>query len=340
MSWPQGRMAPHLVWPLTGGRGTVVAVVDTGVSRVSPSLAGAVRSGRDVVTGGPATDDCLGRGTALAGIVAARPTPGTAMAGMAPESEVLPIRVVDPAGRVPPDALADGIRAAAAERATVILVGAGVPIDSAGLRAAVAEAVAADSLIVAVATTGDDGSEVSYPAAYPQVLAVTGVNVDGAPIAAGDPSQAGGRQGSVDLAAPAAGGYSIGPAGPGHYRVGGPAVAAAYVAGTAALVRSYHPGLGWSQVRDRLLATAEPPPARYAGALGAGTVDPYAAVSGVVARPSSPPTLRGAAVVLPGPPNTDPAIRIAGIAGSMLLAVAAATAAVALTLRSARRRRR
>ncbi|WP_158603541.1 S8 family serine peptidase [Micromonospora radicis] len=317
-------MAPQLVWPLTQGQEVVVAIVDTGVSRAAPALAGAVRPGRDVLTGAPATDDCLGRGTALAGIVAARPALGSEMAGMAPAATVLPIRVVDANGRIPPGALAAGIRAAAAERATVILVGTGTSTDSGDLRAAVDAAVAADSLVVAAVTGADESARATYPAAYPQVLAVAAVGADGLPAGTDE----------VDLTAPAAGGHSIGPAGAGHYRVGGAAVAAAYVAGTAALVRSYHPGLRWSQVRDRLVSTAEP-----VVSSDVGTVDAYAAVSGVASAARSVPPPQAQPVRLPAPPGTDPAIRIAALAGSVLLGGAVVLAALVLTLRSARRRR-
>jgi membrane-anchored mycosin MYCP len=319
-SWPQSRMAPHLVSSLTGGGGTVVAVVDTGVSGRAPALAGAVRPGLDVVSGGPAGTDCLGRGTALAGIIAARPLAGTEMAGMAPQATILPVRVVDTGARVSPEALAEGIGFAVQQKAPVILVGTGVTEDSPGLRAAVRAAADANSLIVAGFAGTDPQSAVSYPAGYPQVLSVTDS----------------GAVPGADLSVPVDGAYSLGPAGSGHYRVGGPAVAAAYVAGTAALLRTYRPQLHWTQVRDRLVSTAEPP---AAGTAGAGILDPYAAVAGLSTRRPAAAAPAGAAVTLPLPPPGDPAVRAAGIAGSVLLAVAAGLAALVVTVRSARRRR-
>jgi hypothetical protein len=171
------QLAPYLVWPLSRGAGVTVAVLDSGVG-TPPSLAGAVGDGRDVVSGGPAEGDCLGRGTALAGLVAGRPQPGTGVVGMAPDARVLPIRITDQNARVPPEALAEGIRAATSLGAQVILLGTGTPVDSAGLRAAVAAATAHDVLIIAPVNTRPDNSTgepvVWYPAAYPQVLAVAG----------------------------------------------------------------------------------------------------------------------------------------------------------------------
>jgi membrane-anchored mycosin MYCP len=205
----------------------------------------------------------------------------------------------------------------------VILVGTGVAEDSLELRSAVLRAAQADSLIVAAATTtGTIGAQrtVTYPAAYPNVLPVT--------------DTASGPQGT--LSAPVLGAYSIGPSGDGHYRVDGPGVAAAYVAGAAALLRCYRPRLYWAQIRDRLLATAQPGPG---GAAGAGVLDPYSAVADLAARrPVAPP--EAAAVSIPGPAPADPAVRAAALAGSGLLATAAALAALAVGVRALRRRQR
>jgi hypothetical protein len=313
--WPVAQLAPYQAWPLSRGAGITVAVVDSGVG-TPPSLAGAVGDGRDVVSGGTPNGDCLGRGTALAGLVAGRPQIGTGVVGMAPDARVLPVRITDQNAHVPPDALSDGIQAATSLGADVILVGTGTPVDSAALRAAVASATAHDVLIVAPVNTGKANSTsepvVWYPAAYPQVLAVAGADRTGAPIgqiAAGV---------GVDLYAP---GLGIAPiAGTGHYQVAGSAVAAAYVAGAAALVRASHPRLSQAQVADRLTLTA----VRTVPPDGSGRVDPYAAVADLapeqVRRTAD---ARSDAITLPGTPRPDPAV-------SRALWVSAAAVVIAL----------
>ena len=130
------------------------------------------------------------------------------------------------------------------------------------------------------------------------------------------------------------------PVGPGHYRVAGVPVAAAYVAGAAALVRSYHPELSAEQVRQRLERSAERPanPA-LADATGAGMVDPYAAVTGTrlgetAANPVVPPPAR-----LPAARALAPS-RAIGLAVTAAVLVAAALAfAAVVTVRLGRRRR-
>ncbi|MGH3664000.1 MAG: S8 family serine peptidase [Micromonosporaceae bacterium] len=316
--WPVARMAPHLAWPVSRGDGVTVAVVDSGVGK-PPGLEGAVQRGRDVVSGGRADDDCAGRGTALAGIVAARPVGRRGVVGIAPEASVLPIRIIDGDGQVPPKAIAKGIQAATKLGADVILVGTAAETDDAGLRGAVAKAVADDVLVVAPVAERDQGP--GFPAGYEQVLSVGGVDPDGQPTETHQP----------DLYAPGYGIVAVG--GAGHYEVSGPSVAAGYVAGAAALVRAYHPDLDEAEVRERLTLTA-----MRTGAEDPGAVDPPAAVSDLdPGRTNRTPEPRGGALTLPDGPGSDPAVpRSLWYGGSVLLATLTVLAVVAV-LRSRRR---
>ncbi|MCM4084249.1 S8 family serine peptidase [Paractinoplanes hotanensis] len=320
--WAVRRVAPQAVWPLTRGAGVLVAVVDTGVSATAGALAGAVRRGADVAGPGTGDRDCAGRGTALAGIVAARPMAGSGFVGVAPAATVFPVRIVDGRGKVGTNAIARGIRKATEAGADVILVGTGTAHPDDTLRSAVRAAVERDVVVVA-SVSDDEPVGVAqrpapwYPAADEDVLAVGGVGTDGAPTEA-SPAEAG-----VDLLAPAAGAVSIGPSGTGHYTVGGPAVAAAHVAGAAVLVRAYHPQLTQAEVRRRLELTAEHP--RGGGpapGVGYGTLDLYEAVAalqlGEEPLPGTPPPM----TIMAEPPRPDPAV-----AASVFVAVATVTAA-------------
>ncbi|WP_241386069.1 type VII secretion-associated serine protease mycosin [Rhodococcus sp. CH91] len=78
------------VWPVTRGAGQVVAVIDTGV-HPHPRLPIPVPGG-DYVSTGDGTDDCDAHGTLVAGLIAARPTPGSGFAGGAPDVGLIAIR--------------------------------------------------------------------------------------------------------------------------------------------------------------------------------------------------------------------------------------------------------
>lgn len=321
-------MAPFSVRHLTAGAGVTVAVVDTGVSRNGSGLDDAVAPGDDVVAHGRADSDCFGRGTALAAIVAARPVDSSALVGVAPAARILPVRIVDGEAKVPPGALAAGIRVAVHGGADVILIGVGGPADAA-TRGAIDEAAASDVLVVAAVAnenSGTDGARVApwYPASDPRVLAVGGVN------ASGSPTETVSRAAGRDLVAPGTDVLSEGPVGPGNYRLGGAAAAAAYAAGAAALVRAYRPQLTASQVRDRLKATAAP----------GGELDVYFAVTGVDPHPAGKvQALQQLPLAMPAKPRTPVATILAvTVAGGVLVSFLAGWT-VATSVRQARRRR-
>ncbi|MCE0768741.1 S8 family serine peptidase, partial [Pseudonocardia kujensis] len=82
------------VHALADGSGVRVAVIDTGVAPHPrlPRLTG----GGDYLTGGDGLTDCDGHGTAVAGLLAAAPSPDDDVVGVAPGVEVLAIRQASP----------------------------------------------------------------------------------------------------------------------------------------------------------------------------------------------------------------------------------------------------
>lgn len=256
------------------GAGVVVAVVDSGVEARNRHLTAAVTAGVDLVAGGDGRRDADGHGTAVAGIVAARPLPGSAVVGLAPAATVLPVRVYDersgPDG-VRTDRIAAGLRWAVAHGADVVNVSLSSSADDPELRAAVAQAVGAGVLVVASAGNGDDARTARYPAAYPGVLGVVATD------AAGRPAQ---PAPAADVAAPGAGVVTTFHA-VGDCALGGPpqsSWATAYVSATAALVAQRFPGEGAEEWARRIVASATPtgggvPNLAPAAALSAGRTD-------------------------------------------------------------------
>lgn len=335
--WGTRRLAPDAVWPLSRGKGAVVAIVDSGISARPPALAGAVTTGADLTGGAAPERDCRGRGTLLAGLVAGRPQPGSAATGLAPDALVMPIKVVTDDGTVLSRSVVRGIRQAVDRGASVILVTAGPVPDSADLRRAVAAAAAEDVLVVAsVGNAKENGaSPVWYPAGYPDVIAVGGVNQAGTPVQRLAPGQ------RVDLVAPGSQVYGPAPIGSGNYQVGGPSPAAAQVAGAAALIRSRYPRSTAPEVRRRLLATARPPAAGAdrAGPLGAGSLDLYAAVAALDVTPQKT-TGQQRPLRLPTAPAESPRVRWAAATGAGALFSAVLVFTAASVVRFGRKRRR
>ncbi|QIV85267.1 type VII secretion-associated serine protease mycosin [Mycolicibacterium frederiksbergense] len=112
--------------------------------------------------------------------------------------------------------------------------------------------------------------------------------------------------------------------------VSGTSYAAAYVSGVAALVRSRFPELSAEQVVRRLTSTARGADRSPSSLVGAGTIDPVAALTWDVPGPGSPaePTRPVAAPPEPAPQNSTP--RTVAYIGTGVLALAAiVTAAIA-----------
>jgi subtilisin family serine protease len=218
-------------------------------------------------------------------------------------------------------AISDGIEWAIAHGASVINISAGGR-PGVDLKRAVDDALAAN--IVVVASAGNDsGGPLEYPAAYPGVVAVTGIDREGniAAISSIGP-------GAV-IAAPAVDIYSI-TFHNGYSTASGTSDAAAIVSGVAALIRSKYPKLSARDVIHRLVTTADDrgPPGRD-DQYGYGIVDPVKALTADVPllSPTATPTTPQAAPQPSGNSTDRTPIVLIGLGA--LLIVLLITAAVA-----------
>ncbi|WP_319459749.1 type VII secretion-associated serine protease mycosin [Micromonospora sp. RTP1Z1] len=279
--WPQQGYAPDRLTPLATGAGLVVAVVDSGVDRRHPQLAGRVLDGADFLDpGGDGTRDCAGHGTGVASIIAASPRAGVAFRGLAPGARILPVRVSEQqvvdgreSGRTVGAAdFARAIRWAVDHDADVLNLSVVLYADSPAVRSAIAYVVHRDVVVVAaVGNLHDSGDPRPYPAAYDGVLGVGAIGADGARSSF---SQTGPY---VDLVAPG-GDVLMAAPGQGHHRAEGTSYAAPFVAATAALLRQYRPELTATEVARRIVDSTDPAPGRDDG-YGTGVLNPYRAVT-------------------------------------------------------------
>ncbi|MBB4934111.1 subtilisin family serine protease [Lipingzhangella halophila] len=237
-------------WERNRGSGATVAVLDTGVDGSHPDLKDQVTSSDDV-TGQdlePGDDGYGEHGTGLAGIIAAsghgREHTGGVM-GVAPEAEILSVRVaadedLGAGDSIADDALQRGIDHAVEEGAVVITL----PADAGsgdGEREAVERAVRSGVLVVAPGESALAGHEnVLGVGAVDDDLRPTGDNGDG-----------------VALRAPGNDVPTLAPDNA-YARLNGGAPAAAFVAGAAALIRAENPQLLPGQVTDALVNSAQP----------------------------------------------------------------------------------
>jgi type VII secretion-associated serine protease mycosin len=323
--WAQQRLDFTRVWNLTRGNGVTVAVVDSGVDANHVQLAGHVTS---VDVTHTMTRDCIGHGTAVAGIIAAqdRRSRNVPFVGVAPGVHLISVKFTnqDHTDGADPN-LPRAIRAAVNYKAKVINVSVTSP-DTGALRSAVRYAQAHDAVVVAAAgnvTDQDKGTTgPAYPAAYPDVVGVGSLSPDGSVADSSNTTT------KVSVSAP---GKEVATTWPGGYAPAeeGTSFAAAYVSGTAALVRAYHPALDYKQVKNRLEATAD---GSSGAGSGAGMINPVQAVTALLPGegPNAGPTAAGSGhairVAYRRPPDRQTrsvALLVTGVAlGASALAVA------------------
>jgi subtilisin family serine protease len=299
--WAPRRIKAHEAWDLTTGSAqVVVAVVDSGIDLTHPEFAGRLLPGFDYVQWDNQPQDEYGHGTHAAGIIAASGDNGAGVAGLGWHVKILPLRVLDRDGSGTASNVASAISNAANQHADVI----NLSLALSGPNETVLNAIlfARGNGVALVAAAGNDTlpgqapAPVRYPARYAEVIAVAASThwEDWATYSNGGPE--------VDFAAP--GGefsdqiLSTGLNG-GTALLYGTSMAAAYVSGVVALLRSQTPDLTQSEIEQTLRATADKIGSYpYSGGrndrLGYGRVQAAAAV-----RLSTPPTL----VVTPGAPS-------------------------------------
>jgi subtilisin family serine protease len=286
--WGLAQIHAAPAWKVTEGRGVTVAVIDSGVDAAHPDFQGRVLHGVDLLDPhGNADTDKDGHGTGIASIIAAGRHNG-GMVGVAPQSRILPIRIID-GSSANLNVMPEAIDLAVARGAAVISISIGLiaPVEpaneAAGLmddvQAAIDRALARG--VVTIAGAGNNGAPwCSDPAALRHVVCVGGVDENRqhdwyshfdvaqratlvvAPVAANLPLHPG------TLVAVPGGGYG---------NQAGTSFATPFVSGIAALLAAR--GLHGQQLIDRLLSTcSDLGPAGRDAVFGYGEVDAAAAL--------------------------------------------------------------
>lgn len=160
-------------WNITRGSEKItVAVVDTGVDLDHPDLTENLVDGYNVIEPEQLPDDDVGHGSHVAGVISATVDNVEGVAGMSWFNQVMPIKVLDETGAGSTYNVAQGIIWATDHGAKVINMSLGNYVDAEFLHDAIRYAYERD--VVLIAATGNDNTDKpGYPAAYPEVFAVS-----------------------------------------------------------------------------------------------------------------------------------------------------------------------
>ena len=256
------------------GKSITVAVINSEIDAKHPDLDGAVVKSFDALAG---SDTPHPHGTSIAGAIAAH---GKLM-GIAPGVQILAVHAFDDsAGEAKGTSFAidKGLQWAADNNARVVNMSFAGPADPM-LARMLAAAYAKGIVLVAAAGNGGPQSEPLYPAADPDVIAVTATDNAEHVFALAN------RGRYIAVAAPGVDILALAP-GNAYALTSGTSIAAAHVSGIAALLLERNPALKPSDIRSILIATAKPigPPVPDSP-LGAGVVNAYRAVSFIDRKP-------------------------------------------------------
>ena len=249
--WGMRDVGAEAAWQVSRGAGVVVAVMDSGVDTSHPDLAGQTLPQIDAVNDG-LTGYADSHGTHVAGVIAAS-LDGGGVAGLANSVKVLPIRIADARGYMDTESIVSGIYDAVEAGAKVINMSYGGGYDA--LEEAYVQ-YAIDSGVTVVAAGGNEGQEgspVTYPAAYDRVIGV------GAYTASGDRADFSSTGWWIDISAPGEDILSTVPGGSWE-SLQGTSMAAPFVSATAALALAANPTLNVRQVERSVLDSAQDDP--------------------------------------------------------------------------------
>lgn len=277
LPWGVDKIDAEKVWGITTGDAIKVAIIDTGIDLAHPDLKTNIKGGYNSINPRKSADDDNGHGTHVAGIVAAIDNE-IGVVGVGPQIDLYAVKVLNAVGSGYLSDVIEGLDWAIANGMQVVNMSLGTLSNVQSFREAIQRVNAAG--IVQVAAAGNSGGAVIYPAAYPEVIAVSATDQNNVIVSWSS------RGLEVDLTAPGVSIYST-YKGQIYKTLSGTSMAAPHVTGVAALVLNQtlkcdidlNGSCSPAEVQQRLEATA-----RDLGEIGkdnlygSGLVDAYTAV--------------------------------------------------------------
>lgn len=318
-------------WDLAGqgASSVLVGLADSGVQPDHPAFSGVhiwtnpdeIPNGRDsdgdgcvddlhgcdTVTGGAKPFDENGHGTGVGGIVFSGWSPGIPLAGIAPQSTLIPAKVLGTAGTGTTAQLAAGLNFLGDQGARVVNVSIGAPYSE-----AVHQAIVTHPNTLFVASAGNSGVNVDQAASYPcedpapNVICVAATDQSDRLASFSNYGPSG-----VDLGAP---GVSVPSTalGGGMGLFNGTSFAAPMVTGIAALAFAVKPAASVAEVKANILWGVDGSASLTGRVATGGRANAYNTIAHLLGIPVAPRPARASG---PAPP-TSGAVGTPGAAGS------------------------
>ncbi|WP_328897075.1 S8 family serine peptidase [Streptomyces sp. NBC_00236] len=270
------------------GKGTKIAVLDTGIDQDHPDVKDRVLEARSFVPGED-VDDKHGHGTHVASTIAGSGAASDgANKGVAPAADLLVGKVLDNSGSGADSGIIEAMEWAKAEGADVVSMSLGstIPDDGSDPMAQAVNALSADGgpLFVIAAGNAYGAGTIGSPGSADKALTIAAVDKQDnrADFSSMGPlTRSHGLK--PDLSAPgvginAAASQSV-PGVEGMYRsMDGTSMATPHVAGAAAIVKERHPDWSGQRIKDALMTSSKVLPAYTPYEQGTGRLDVKAAI--------------------------------------------------------------
>lgn len=311
MPYHYDKVKAYLAWDITlGDTNVVIGITETAIYNQHPDFVGNIKYNYDDPIGNGDEDgdsyidnyagwDVVDNdndpfrngeihGDAVTGIAAATADNNLGYAGIGFNCKFIPVKVADNAGVITHGY--EGIQYCVEQGCTIINCSWGNKTYSQVAQDVITWAAVNNDVVIVASAGNEDSEDLYYPASYQHVLSVTGVDPN-------DIFEQGtntfSRNDSVDVSAPGINIYTTAyVSGVTYYTPpqGGTSMAAPIVSGIAALVRSQFPCFNAAQVIEKIKSSADPidglaENAPYAGLIGTGRVNAFAAVSGPLCNP-------------------------------------------------------
>lgn len=252
--WGVGRIKADQAWPFTTGLAIKVAIVDTGIDLDHADLKYNIKGQVNTINPLKMADDDNGHGTHVAGTVAAVNN-SIGVVGVGPKISLYAVKVLGKSGSGWLSDIIEGLDWCVSNGIQVVNMSLGSSTDNLSFHEAVIRVYEAGIIqVVAAGNNGSTTGEVSYPARYPEVIAVSAAQKlsDGSLVMA--PFSSSGPE--VDLIAPGASIKSTYK--DGYYKtLNGTSMAAPHVAGVAALTLAVKGPKTPEEMQSHLKNTAE-----------------------------------------------------------------------------------
>ena len=226
ITWNVDRVDAEISWSISTGDPVKVGVIDTGIDLKHPDLKENIKGGYNAINPSKSPNDDNGHGTHVAGIIAALNN-NIGVVGVGPKIDLYAIKVLNASGSGYLSDVIEGLQWAVSNGMQVVNMSLGTSQDVQSFHDAILSAYEAGVTIVAAA--GNTGGSVIYPAAYPEVIAVSATDEND------QIASFSSRGPEIDLAAPGVSIYST-YKGSTYKTLSGTSMAAPHVAGAAALL--------------------------------------------------------------------------------------------------------